>query len=60
MNTVIIRLLAILFNITIIQAYTPTSDNDDDAVDDFYDHQPEVVNQSPKKGILVVIGEWNA
>ena len=61
-NTVIIRLMATLFNITIIQAlrlnfgqwrrcsWGPVCD-----------HQQEVVNQSPRKGILVVlVDEWNA
>ena len=55
MNTVIIRLMVTVFNITIIQVYAPTSDNDDDAVDDFYDHQPKVVNQSPRKAFLLCL-----
>ena len=32
-----IRLRAVLFNITIVQAYAPTSDYDDNEVEEFYD-----------------------
>ena len=56
----IIRLRASPFNNTIIQAYAPTSDYDGDAVEDFYDHLQEILDQSPKKDILVVLGDWNA
>ena len=57
---IVIHLRAIPFNITIIQAYAPTSDYDDDAVKDFYDQLQEILDQSPKKDILVVFGDWNA
>ena len=57
-----IRLRATPFNITIIQAYAPTSDydDDDDDVEDFYEQLQEVLDQTPKKDILVVQGDWNA
>ena len=55
-----IRLRASPFNITIIQAYAPTSDYDDDTVENFYDHLQEILDQSPKKDILVVLGDWNS
>ena len=55
-----IRLGASPFNITIIQAYAPTSDYDDDTVENFYDHLQEILDQSPKKDILVVLGDWNS
>jgi hypothetical protein len=54
------RLRATPFNITIIQAYAPTSDYDDADVEDFYDQLQEVVDKAPKKDILVVQGDWNA
>ena len=57
---IVIRLRVSPFNITIIQAYAPTSDYDDDAVENFYDHLQEILDQSPKKDILVVLGHWNA
>ena len=55
-----IRLRASPFNITIIQAYAPTTDYDDDDIEDFYDQLQEVINQAAKTDILVVQGEWNA
>uniref|UniRef100_A0A2C9KNX4 Endonuclease/exonuclease/phosphatase domain-containing protein n=1 Tax=Biomphalaria glabrata TaxID=6526 RepID=A0A2C9KNX4_BIOGL len=55
-----IRLKASPFNITIIQAYAPTSTYDDEVVEEFYDQLQEVVNMVPKKDILVVQGDWNA
>ena len=48
------------FNITIIQAYAPTIDHDDDDIEDFYGQLQEVIDQTPKKDILVVQGDWNA
>jgi len=42
-----IRLRATPFNITIIQAYAPTSDYDN--VEDFYEQLQEVLDQTPKK-----------
>ena len=44
-----IRLRASPFNITIIQAYAPNSDYDDDAVEDFYDHLQEILDQPLRK-----------
>ena len=55
-----IRLKASPFNITIIQAYAPTTDYDDDVIEDFYDQLQEVIDQTPKKDIIVVQGDWNA
>ena len=43
------RLKASSFNITIIQAYAPTTDYDDDDIEDFYDQLQEVTDQAPKK-----------
>ena len=55
-----IRLGAAPFNITIIQVYAPTSGHDDSEVDHFYQHHQEIIDQTPKKDILVVQGDWNA
>ena len=55
-----IRLRASPFNITIIQAYAPTTDYNDDDIENFYDQLQEVIDQAPKKDILVVLGDWNA
>ena len=55
-----IRLRAAPFNITIIQVYVPTSGHDDTEVDHFYQQLQETIDQTPKKDILVVEGDWNA
>lgn len=55
-----IRLKASPFNITIIQAYAPTSDYEDEEVEDFYDQLQKVIDQTSNKDIIVVQGDWNA
>ena len=55
-----IHLRAVPFNITIVQAYAPTSDYDDNKTDEFYDQLQNVIDQTPKKDILVMQGDWNA
>ena len=55
-----IRLRAVPFNITIVQAYAPTSDNDDNEKEEFYDQLQNVNKQTPKKDILAVQGDRNA
>ena len=54
-----IRLRAVPFNITIVQAYAPTSDYDDNKIEEFYDQLQNVFYQIPKDN-LVVQGDWNA
>ena len=68
------RLKASPFNITIIQAYAPTTNQDDDDIKDFYDQLQEAVDQTPpplpppppktkkktKKDIILVQDDWNA
>ena len=52
-----IRIRASPFNITIIQAYAPTSDYADTEIETFYEQLPEVFDETPKKGILIVQGD---
>ena len=54
-----IRVRAAPFNITTIQVYAPTSGHDDSEVDHFYQQLQETIDQTPKKDILVVQGDWN-
>ena len=59
------RLIAIClraspFNVTIIQAYAPTSNYSNDDVEYFYEELQKVLDKTPKKDILVVHGDWNA
>ncbi|KAJ8403273.1 hypothetical protein AAFF_G00354900 [Aldrovandia affinis] len=55
-----IRLRATPFNITIIQAYAPTSTYQDSEVEDFYEQLQAVLDQTPKKDIIIMQGDWNA
>ena len=55
-----IRQSAVPFNITIVKAYAPTSDYDDNKIEEFYDQAQNVIDQTPKKDILVIQGDWNA
>ena len=52
--------MALDFNITIVQAYAPTSDYDDNEKEEFSDQLQNVIDQTPKKDVLVVQGDWNA
>ena len=38
---------------------TPTSDYDDNEIEGFYDQLQNVIEQTPKKDILVVQGDWS-
>ena len=44
---------AVPFNITIVQAYAPASDYDDNEKEKFNDQLQNVIDQTPKKDILV-------
>ena len=55
-----IRLRAVPFNITIVQVYAPTSEYDDNEREAFYDQLQNVIDQTLKKDIHVVQGDWNA
>ena len=48
------------FRYTVCQVYAPTSGHDDSEVDHFYQQLQETIDQTPKKDILVVQGDWNA
>ena len=55
-----ICLRAVPLNITIVQVYAPTSDYDDNKIEELHDQLQNVIDQTPKKDILVVLGDWNA
>ena len=52
-----IRLRAVPFSITIVQAYAQTSDYGDNEIEEFYDQLQNVIDQTPEKDILVVQGD---
>ena len=46
------------FNITVIQAYTPTSNAEE--AERFYEDLWDLLELTPKKGVLFIIGDWHA
>ena len=48
------------FNITVIQAYTPTSNAEEAEVERFYEDLQDLLELTPKKDILFITGDWNA
>ena len=48
------------FSITVIQVYAPTSNVKEDEVDRFYDDLQGLLELTPKKDVLFIIGDWNA
>ena len=55
-----IRLRATPFNITVVQVYAPTTDYDDDQVEEFYTQLQNIADQVDKNDTLIIQGEWNA
>ena len=48
------------FNITVIQAYAPTSNAEEAKVEGFYEDLQDLLELTPKKDILFIIGDWKA
>ena len=48
------------FNITVIQIYAPTSNTEEDEVERFYEDLQDLLELTPKKVVLFIIGDWNA
>ena len=48
------------FNITVIQVYAPTSNSEEAEVERFYEDLQDLLQLTPKKDVLVIIGDWNA
>ena len=48
------------FNITVIQAYAPTSNAEEPEVEWFYEDLQDLLELTPKKDVLFIIGDWNA
>ena len=46
------------FNITVIQVYAPTSNAEE--AEQFYEDLKDLVELTPKKDVLFIIGDWNA
>ena len=48
------------FNITVIQVYVPTSNPEEAEVEWFYEDLQDLLELTPKKDVLFIIGDWNA
>ena len=48
------------FNITVIQVYAPTSNAEEAEVKWFYEDLQDLLELTPKKEVLFIIGDWNA
>ena len=48
------------FNITVIQVYAPTSNAEEAEVEWFYEDLQNLLELTPKKDVLFIIGDWNA
>ena len=48
------------FNITVIQAYAPASNTEEAEVEWFYDNLKDLLELTPPKDVLFIIGDWNA
>ena len=48
------------FNITVIQAYAPTSNAEEAEGEWFYEDLQDLLELTPKKDVLFIIGDWNA
>ena len=48
------------FNIMVIQVYAPTSNAEEAEVEQFYEDLQDLLELTPKKDVLFIIGDWNA
>ena len=48
------------FNTTVIQVYAPTSNTEEDQVERFYEDLQDLLELTPKKDVLFMIGDCNA
>ena len=55
-----VRLQGKSFNIMVMQVYAPTSNSEEAEVERFYEELQDLVELTPKKDVLFIIGDWNA
>ena len=48
------------FYITVIQVYVPTTNAEEAEVEQFYEDLQELLELTPQKDVLFIIGDWNA
>ena len=47
------------FNTTVIQVYAPTSNAEEAEVEPFYENLQDLLELTPPKDVLFIIGDWN-
>ena len=47
------------FNITVIQVYAPTINAKEAEVERFYEDLQDLLEITPKKDVIFIIGDWN-
>ena len=48
------------FNITVIPVYAPNRNAEEAEVEQFYEDLQDLLELTPKKDVLFIIGDWNA
>ena len=48
------------FNIMVIQVYAPTNNAEQAEIEWFYDELQDLLELTPKKDVIFIIGDWNA
>ena len=48
------------FNVTVIQVYAPTSNGEETEFEQFYEDLQDLLELTPKKDVLFIIGDGNA
>ena len=48
------------FNITVIQVYALTGNSEEAEVEQFYGDLQDLLELTPKKDVLFILGDWNA
>ena len=48
------------FNITVTQVYAPTNNTEEAEVEQFCEDLQDLLELTPKKDVLFIIGDWNA
>ena len=59
-RTISVRFQGKPFNITVIQIYAPTSNTGEGEAELFYEDLQDLLELTPPKDVLFIIGDWNA
>ena len=49
-----------LFSTTVIKVYAPTTNAEEAEVEQFYEYLQDLLELTPQKDVLFIIGDWNA